>query len=1113
MSDPITAETGEKFKRAVSVRKINLLVGSVVAIVLSLIVYGFYNGERLHDLNSPLMSAVREIRLETNAVRIGIADILKAEAKDPPEDIWIYVDQSVWYFENLLESGNSLFHQVIPIRNQEIRNQVDTLNSGLDVLKDSVGLKTGLLQGKNESLDSVLLHYDRSFSDFLKQLDTVESSIARIMNKDQRLFRFSHAALALLCIVLAVAVSLTIQRYERHRTTYFSQLRVTNDQLQKEAAERKQAERALQESERLFRTVFETIPDSIIVSRLQDNTIVDVNNGFLGLTGFSKKDVIGQTALDLTLWEDKEKRDRFISIIDSRQYSHNFESRFRMKDGNVQTALLSVHVIDLKGEPHFITVARNITELKEAENALRESEEKFRGLFESAPDYIYLLDLEGRILLSNPTALRNLGYFSEEMQGRRLTDFVVPADRIHFNQVFSGLPVDGHLNCEINMVSKGGRRITVDCSASAIRKTTETIDYVVVIQKDITKRKFAEQKRQAAHDFLTIANRHTDMAPMLADFVAAAKKLTGCQAAAIRILDEDGNIPYAFEEGFGAKFCEVENFLSVKKDQGMCVQVVLNDVDPDLPHFTALGSFFINDFPQAANSNENGPDHCLRSTCNRFGYRSLALVPIRLGKQTLGLIHIADRRKDIFRPEIVEVLEAAAMQLGATIQRLRAEEALKSAYQILEDRVYERTIELTQANENLRSEIDVRLQAEGRLRENRNMLQTLIDGITDALILVDNKMRIRMLNRGAAELYGISSYEGVIGEKCFTAAGSVGSCTDCEIPQAVAKGQTLIFERSGLIDDKLLEQVSVYPIKEQDSEVGGAIVRISDITEERRFERQLIQSEKMASLGILVSSIAHEINNPNSFVTFNIPILREYLEELIRIADGYAEKHREFELFHMTYAEFRKDVFKLVDNIEHGASRISTFVSNLREFSQSNGDRHKVMLELPVVLEKVLSICRSQIKKHVKTFELDLPADLPPVYADEYSLEQVLLNLIVNAVQAADKKDSIVLLRASSGRSWRDHTIIEVIDNGCGMTRKTLDRIFDPFYTTKSATEGTGLGLYVCHNLIESLGGAIKVESRTGEGSTFTVTLPDKDRRKKPRPAVGTVETLRTLAT
>ena len=311
--------------------------------------------------------------------------------------------------------------------------------------------------------------------------------------------------------------------------------------------------------------------------------------------------------------------------------------------------------------------------------------------------------------------------------------------------------------------------------------------------------------------------------------------------------------------------------------------------------------------------------------------------------------------------------------------------------------------------------------------------------------------------------------------------------------------ESITFERQGIVDAEKLERVTIYPVTEADDPSGGAIIRISDITEEKRFEQQLIQSEKMASLGILVSSIGHEINNPNNFITFNIPILREYLEALTRISDQYATTQSDFELFHMSYDEFRDDVFKLVDNIEHGASRISSFVSNLREFSQGNGNREKVWLELPTVVDKVVSICRSQIKKRVRDFRIEIPADQPRIYADEYSMEQVLLNLIVNAVQAADKVDSAVRVSASTGDTWRDTTIITVSDNGVGIDENKLEKIFNPFYTTKSASEGTGLGLYVCHNLVQRLGGRIEVESKKGQGSTFTIFLPDKERRVKAR--------------
>ncbi|MBT8366640.1 MAG: hypothetical protein KJP23_18265 [Deltaproteobacteria bacterium] len=135
-----------------------------------------------------------------------------------------------------------------------------------------------------------------------------------------------------------------------------------------------------------------------------------------------------------------------------------------------------------------------------------------------------------------------------------------------------------------------------------------------------------------------------------------------------------------------------------------------------------------------------------------------------------------------------------------------------------------------------------------------------------------------------------------------------------------------------------------------------SIIRITDITEAKKFERRLIQSEKMASLGVLVFSIAHEINNPNNFVSFNIPILREYLENVFPLVDDYARGKDNFELCNVAYPEFRRDLFKLLDNIENGSRRISFFVTNLREYSQGGANLAFSWLDMALMIDKVLSI-------------------------------------------------------------------------------------------------------------------------------------------------------------
>ena len=1086
-------------KGPISLRKIYLMVGVTGTIIMALILFGFYNGERLHDIKSPLLTACQEIRLEAAAARHGIGDILSGEVVHSPSNVWAYLDQSIWYLQNLLESNERPYSKWMVSSDSEVNQQIADLKISLEALKAFSAQNVGKTMSQGLR-DATLKRYDQHFMDFTSRLVKVEDGITRLATRERFLYRFSHIGLIVLCVFILGFVALAFQRYDGYRSTIFAALNDANAQLKNHIEERKRVERALRESENLFRTVFDTSPDSIILSRLEDNAIVAVNRGFIELTGFSKEEVLGKTALDLSLWEDVAKRKRFLAILEASRFVRNFESRFRMKNGHMQTALLSVNSVDIGDVPHFITVARNISELKEVENALRESEGKFRGLFEHAVDFIHLLDAEGRIMLSNPAAIRGLGYSLSQLQNRPLTDFVDSAVKPYLEDMLPRLADQGHFRRECNLITGDGRTITVDCSATPVRNDAGEIDFIVVFQEDISNRKIAENKLQASYEFLTIANRHKEMQPLLTDFIAAVKRLSGCSAVVVQILDEDGSVPFTVTEGYDAEICSLGDSLAVRVDSDICRQVVRNETDAELPYFTERGSYFVrrNVSPDVHGGCDTGK--CPNDGSPVSGGETLALIPIRLADQTIGLVHVAGGPEDKLTIEVVEVLESAAVQLGTAIQRVLAEEALSTAYRELEERVRERTRELTQTNEDLQNQIAERRRTEESLRKSHSMLQTVIDGIKDALILVDQDMHIRMLNKFATEYYGIESPAKAIGQLCYHASGHVGICNGCQIPKAVLRGEPVTFERKGLQNSDRLEAVSIYPVKEKDSPTGGAIVRIADITEEKRFERQLIQSEKMASLGILVSSIAHEINNPNNFVTFNIPILRDYLEELVAISDRHAENLPDFELFHMTYAEFREDIFKLVDNIEHGARRISSFVANLREFSQSDGNRQKVMLDLPVVVDKVLSICRSQIKKRVKTFEINLPSDLPPLCADEYSLEQILINLIVNAVQAADKKESFVRLTAASGSTWRDHTIIRVVDNGCGMDPKTAEKIFDPFFTTKSTEEGTGLGLYVCHNLVQSLGGRIEVESTPGEGTTFAVILPDKDRRQAPRP-------------
>ena len=427
----------------------------------------------------------------------------------------------------------------------------------------------------------------------------------------------------------------------------------------------------------------------------------------------------------------------------------------------------------------------------------------------------------------------------------------------------------------------------------------------------------------------------------------------------------------------------------------------------------------------------------------------------------------------------------------------KTEESLLGLQNELEKRVEERTKKLSESNELLNAEIAERVHAEASLRHSQKMLKEIFDGISEPLVLLDRDMRVKIMNNAAADYYGLSEDSVIFESKCHQMLrDSAAPCQGCEVPTAISIGKGMQFERKGFMDPERLENVFLYPLNTGDGKNENLLLRISDITEQRLLEKQLIHNEKMAALGLLISSITHEINNPNNFISLNIPVLKNYITEMLPIFDIYYKDHPALEICNMSYTDFREDIFKLLENVEHGSDRIGTFVSNLKDFSQFKAKIKEEWIDLNLVTERAVSMCRAPLIKKVKTFKTNIPENLPQVWSDPFALEQILINLLVNAIQAAEHTDLRIELSVEVHSNWLHHIILEVKDNGCGMDEKTIQKIFNPFFTTKLSAKGTGLGLYVTHNLVASLRGRIEVESKLTKGSIFRVILPDKEQRR-----------------
>jgi len=269
----------------------------------------------------------------------------------------------------------------------------------------------------------------------------------------------------------------------------------------------------------------------------------------------------------------------------------------------------------------------------------------------------------------------------------------------------------------------------------------------------------------------------------------------------------------------------------------------------------------------------------------------------------------------------------------------------------------------------------------------------------------------------------------------------------------------------------------------------------------------LIQSEKMASIGILAAGVAHEINNPISFINGNLATLDKYRERI----NGLFSLYRQLEIDLNSAAHPRIqtrlkeiDAFKTRQKIDYmmtdmgdlvaesreGAERIRKIVMDLRTFSRVDQSEYKPA-DLHQIIDSTLNMIANEMKYHAEIVKQY--GNIPPIKCFPQKLSQVFMNLLINAVQAINDKGVITIETRflKEGRRRGDEQVkISISDNGCGIAEENLKKLFDPFFTTKPVGKGTGLGLSISYDIIKAHGGEISVQSQLGVGSTFCVTLP-----------------------
>ncbi len=373
-------------------------------------------------------------------------------------------------------------------------------------------------------------------------------------------------------------------------------------------------------------------------------------------------------------------------------------------------------------------------------------------------------------------------------------------------------------------------------------------------------------------------------------------------------------------------------------------------------------------------------------------------------------------------------------------------------------------------------------RAEDALRDSEAKLRTLFNHSPDLIFTVDVGGVILFTNRPLP-------YPGAAaGEKRSELILPPDVRTDYlhRLGQVFASGRIEHFQYSA--HDSTWWEIRMVPISSAD-EVMAAMVVVTDITENRKLQWQAIRSSRLASLGVLSAGIAHEINNPNHAILANASLLGRIWHDAVPILDEFEAEQGSFLLAGLTYQQARETIARGMADIGENAKRIQKIIDNLKHLGKQDRGHMDELADLRHVLQAVVTLLDNRIQKHTDDFRLDLPPRLPLVRGNVQQLEQVFINVIVNALESLPERSRSIRVAASEDQD-AGRVVVHVADQGRGIAEGVMAQIGEPFFTTKAESGGTGLGVSISSSIVEKHGGVLRFAANRDRGTTVTIDLP-----------------------
>ena len=367
-------------------------------------------------------------------------------------------------------------------------------------------------------------------------------------------------------------------------------------------------------------------------------------------------------------------------------------------------------------------------------------------------------------------------------------------------------------------------------------------------------------------------------------------------------------------------------------------------------------------------------------------------------------------------------------------------------------------------------DITERKRAEVELQNKTNELQAIFDSINDGIMVYDQQGQLQHHNQLSPQIFPAKTIPG-LGCRAIFHPESCHQPESCPVERAL-RGESVDISLTVNLEGQATRylDITATPIRDALGKNTRALIFLRDVSDKRLQEMRLIQSEKMSSIGVLATGIAHEINNPlSSIAGFAEALQRRFRGETSLLRDSRLE-----------------DFPHYLETIISESYRCKGIINNLLSFARKS-DGLQLEVDLNQILRETLDLLRHHSTYQQIQVKLRLQESLPRLRGDSSSLRQVCMNLLVNAYQAIERQGCVEIeTRAISG----EQIALIVKDSGCGMTSQVIERIWEPFFTTKEVGKGTGLGLALTYNIIKQHGGDIRLTSQPGAGSEVSVFLP-----------------------